>query len=476
MHWSNWKCRQTITASAADTYRSSILQDGNLVLGRSKGFIEVYRVEGSLKKRIEFRSHIPVFDCLRSAEISESIESLAVVPSGNRELLLITSNTKTMKQWSIKPSYIDSDESIGVVDCCSEGSSTSWDIDHHEKTKEDKEDREDKEDKTEEDASHKETDSPENEGQVRYDKFIDNTSDFYKNHPNHRNKDHKPDDILTEASQAPENQKERLRRLFRQEDKKRTTVTLEKEYSPENIYNIHSLSVSPSGESVLMADELSISLYNTKLEQGWKILNLKPQRTEELTKIITCAKYTANATGTFIYGCSNGVMEIHDLRMSTCPESILTFLPTNKNDFYSEVIHPISDIDFVSDNLVVARNLVSVLVYDIRSPSSCLQEHDVYPVVKKKIPELYDTDEIFAKFKVATVNDKVYTGTFNTAVIEVDTKTNTLTRAFLDDTFEQAERIVDNKRITSVSAQDNCLIACMANTCHIFRPDTHKTA
>ncbi|KAI5190504.1 serine/threonine-protein phosphatase 2A regulatory subunit B [Nematocida sp. AWRm77] len=411
MLWSTWRCRQTITAASADSYKSSLIQDGNLVLGRTKGFLEVYKIDRSLKKRIEFRSHSPCFDYLRSAEISESIDALGIFPSGTREILVLTTNAKTLKLWNVHASYVKKSEDVTVVECCEEPSSTS--------------------------------------GESRDEKLSGSVSSpRQKNSPS-----------------------ERLKQIFSCDLTKKTVVTLEKEVSLEDIYNLHSVSVSSCTENVLVSDELSVSFYNPGLSTSWKAVNLKPQRHEELSKIISCARYVEGSSSQFIYGTSSGTLEMHDLRGSTHTTPSLSLPPMESSGFYNEVIRPVSDICFVSDTLIACRNLQCVLLYDVRSPARPLQEYDVYPLVKKKITDLYDSDEIFSKFKLGQHNGKIYTGSFNTAAVEIDTSTHTLTRTFLEPDLEKATRIVDGKKISCVSVDGDCLVATVNNLCHIFRPE-----
>ncbi|KAH9386404.1 serine/threonine-protein phosphatase 2A regulatory subunit B [Nematocida major] len=400
---SNWKCRQTITAAPLDCYKSSVIMDGTLVLGRNKGFVEVYKIGPGLKKRIEFKSHSPCFDYLRSTEISESVENVEIVPSGTKEILVVSANQKCLKLWNIHSSFIEAETSSHVIESCTDSS-------------------------------------------FSYEMPVDSTDDT---------------------------QSERIKKIFTCESKKKTRAVLEGQRAPENVYSIHSVSVSNTGESVLVSDELTVMIMDAKLEAPWTVLNLKPSKNEELSKVITTARFAEKASSVFVYGTAGGMMFVHDLRDCLKGGCVQTIQAPKRLDFYNEVVQPISDIQFISDNTIASRDLQYVVTHDLRNTSCNVLEHDVYPLVRRNISELYDSDEIFSKFKMAVSGEKIYTGSFNTALTEVDTKSNAVKRIFLDEELESATRIIEGKKISCVSAQEDCMVTAYGNQCFIFR-DTEK--
>jgi len=411
MNWLNWRCRQTITAASLDWYKTSTISEEHLILGRDKGFVEIYKLEECLKKRVEFRSHSPCFDYLRSTEIPESIDSLAVVPSGNRELLVLSSNLKTMKLWNVRSSYAQKEEDTNVLDCGTDFSSSQ--------------------------------------------------------------------DLCEEGpieAQVKEGSAEQLEKIFSRGLEKKPRVSLERERTPEKTYNIHSVSVSSNGEQVLISDELSVSLYSAELEEKWKAVDIKPGKTEELCKIITTAKFVDRSSTMLAYGTSSGTVEIHDMRESTHCEASRSLNSSNSSWFYGEVICPVSDVFFVTDTVVATRNLEYVILHDMRAASSVLKEIDVYPLVKKKIPDLYDTDEVFSKFKISVLENKVYTGSFNTVLAEIDATKMQINRTFLEPEMEKATRIVDRKKVACISVDGDCMAATVSNQCYIFRSEAKNGA
>ncbi|KAI5188845.1 serine/threonine-protein phosphatase 2A regulatory subunit B [Nematocida minor] len=403
---SNWKCRQTITAAPLDCYKSSSICADTLVLGRNKGFVEVYKIGPGLKKKIEYKSHAPCFDYLRSTEIAESVDSIDIVPSGTKEILVLSGNQKNIKLWNVHSSFIRADSMPHIVECCTDSSFSC--------------------------------DNPE-------EKPVENSSPS-----------------------------QRIEKIFACESKKKTRVKLEKEYMPENIYNIHSLSVSHTGESILMSDELTITFLNHRLENPWVALNLKPSKNEELSKVITTARFVQNSSSMFIYGTAGGTMHLHDLRDCSRGGNVLSINAPKRKDFYNEVVQPVADIQFISDNIIASRDLQYVVTNDIRSSNSLLQEYDVYPLVRKNITELYDSDEIFSKFKMAVSGNKVYTGSFNTVLAEIDTDTNVVSQVFLEEDLESATRIIEGMKVSCISLKDDCLVAAYSNQCYIFRSTTES--
>lgn len=398
---SNWKCKQTITAASLDCYKSSTIYGDTLVLGRNKGFIEVYKIGQGLKKKIEYKSHSPCFDYLRSTEITESIDSIDIVPSGTKETLVLSANQKNLKLWNVYSSFIGTENTTPIVECCTDSSFSC--------------------------------------------------------------------DVSDEKASQSEETSEKMKKLFACDSKKKTRVKLEKEYTPENIYNIHSVSVSYTGENILMSDELTITLLNSRLENPWIPLNLKPSKNEELSKVITTARFLDNSASIFIYGTAGGTMHIHDLRDCSHAGPMLSVNSSQRKDFYKEVVQPIADIQFLSDTLIASRDLEYVVVNDIRSSSSPVQEYDVYPLVRKKISELYDSDEIFSRFKMAVSGKKIYTGSFNTVLAEVDTEAGSVSRVFLEDALESTPRIIEGTKVSCISIKDDCLVSAYGNQCYIFR-------
>lgn len=378
-----------------------------LVLGRSKGFLEVYRIGENVTKRIEFCSHVPSFDYLRSTEIGEGIDSLAILPSGNKEVHVLSANAKSVKMWNVRASYVQEKSDVRIIDYCEE-------------------------------------ESADNEQML-----VDHRSSIG-------------------GGEGDKNSE--LEEIFQRPEKKSYFVSLLRECAPENVYNIHSISASIDHECILLSDELSVVLYNAALERKMEIVNIKPQKNEELNKIISTAKFSPYESSVFVYGTSNGSLEIYDLRECIQSAPSIGIQAKGTGDFYNEIVRSVTDISFVSDTLLAARDLFSVIVHDLRAPNTLQQEHDVYPLAKKKVADLYDSDNIFSKFDMGVQNRKIYTGSFNTSVAEINTATGEVSRSFLEDKMAEATRIVDERNISCVSIKDDYLIAAVSNQCHIFRP------
>lgn len=411
MIWSNWTCKQTIIAESTDAYTTGAIRDDNLILGRSKGYLEVYKIRKSLRKRIEYRSHVPRFDYLRSAEISESIEALTVLPSGSKEILVLSSNPKTVKLWSVYSSRFRDEDTIPIIERCLDTESSSPCLDS----------------------------GSENE-----------------------NKKQVPD--------------QKMHSIFKAAFPKKCIAALESECTPENIYNIHSVAVASNEQTVLVSDELSIHLFSCNLGKSWKVVDLKPQRQEELNRIISTAKFADRSSNLVVYGTSSGEIEMRDLRASTNPK-ITLFLPSFfAGDFYGEIVRPVSDIHCISDTLLVSRNLRGVLLHDLRQTSKPIREYEVYSLVKEKMSDLYDSDEIFSKFKMSFFDEKIYTGSFNSVLMEIDIKKDEVCSGFLDKDLEKATRIVDGKKVSSISVTKGCLAATVGNQCYILRPKEEEEA
>lgn len=449
MIWSGWKCRQTITAAKSDFYTASAIRDHTLILGRNKGFVEAYSVGPSLKKKIEFKSHSPCFDYLKSVEISETIHAIDTVPSGNKELLLLCANSKSVKLWNLHSSYIKS-EGKSIIECCSDASS----MDPVESPEEEMESS------TIEYAS--DASSPEKQRKPEVSTGTDSSSDDSKGRdaPGAR-----PSAPAAECDMSPE-----MKQLFTpRERSRRSTVHLETECNPQHIYNIHSVHTSPNAEKVLVADELSVNVWTPDLAAPVLVVDIKPPKLSDLTRVITCARFKKNSNNVFVYSTSDGTLEFHDMRLSSKSEVVASICADSSVEFYREIVRSISDFCFVGDDVVASRNFQNVVCYDLRSPRSVLLEKEVLPLVKKKISELYETDGIFTRFKIDAAGKRIYTGSFNTFAMEIDLASGEHKGIFLDPAMSEATRVVGNKKVACISACEDALVATVENLCHIFR-------
>jgi serine/threonine-protein phosphatase 2A regulatory subunit B len=195
---------------------------------------------------------------------------------------------------------------------------------------------------------------------------------------------------------------------------------VKKTYSNAHAYNINSISLNSDGETFLSADDLRINLWNINHhKESLNFVDIKPGNMEDLTEVITCAKFHPIECNTFLYSSSKGALKVGDLRQSTTVSSFEKSFeveedPSTKT-FFSEIIASISDCSFSHDGmLVMARDYMSIKVWDVRmekKPVSILMVHEG---IRSKLCDLYESDCIFDKFEACFGGDSsmIYSGSY----------------------------------------------------------------
>jgi len=184
----------------------------------------------------------------------------------------------------------------------------------------------------------------------------------------------------------------------------------------------------------LSADDLRINLWNIEHEkESLNFVDIKPGNMEDLTEVITCAKFHPIECNTFLYSSSKGALKLGDLRQSTTVSSFEKSFemeedPSTKT-FFSEIIASISDCSFSHDGkYVMARDYMSVKVWDVRVEKKPVSVLLVHEGIRSKLCDLYESDCIFDKFEARFAGDSglIYTGSYknNFHVFDTDGKTH----------------------------------------------------
>jgi hypothetical protein len=86
-------------------------------------------------------------------------------------------------------------------------------------------------------------------------------------------------------------------------------------FANAHAYHINSISVNSDDETFLSADDLRVNLWNLGVnDQSFNIVDIKPPTMEELTEVITAARFHPTHCNIFMYSSSKGAINICDMR------------------------------------------------------------------------------------------------------------------------------------------------------------------
>jgi WD40 repeat protein len=86
-------------------------------------------------------------------------------------------------------------------------------------------------------------------------------------------------------------------------------------FANAHAYHINSISVNSDDETFISADDLRVNLWNLGVnDQSFNIVDIKPPTMEELTEVITAARFHPTHCNIFMYSSSKGAIKICDMR------------------------------------------------------------------------------------------------------------------------------------------------------------------
>jgi len=229
--------------------------------------------------------------------------------------------------------------------------------------------------------------------------------------------------------------------------------TLLKTYPQLHAYHINSLSTCSNGENFISGDDLRINLWSLeRSNEAFNIVDLKPDNLDEISEVITSAKFHPISNNIFLYSTSKGMIKLGDLRKSSlCEKTALTLEvkenPANKN-FFTDIIVSICDATFTRNGrYVFSRDFCTVKVWDLANTSKPLQTISIYDPIKTKLCELYENECIFDKFGISAGPDsnQVLTGMFNSNFHVIDIKRDTNTQFELNFNKKTVSKLIPKK-------------------------------
>mmetsp|Transcript_11596 Transcript_11596/g.10115 ORF Transcript_11596/g.10115 Transcript_11596/m.10115 type:complete len:190 (-) Transcript_11596:1196-1765(-) len=98
--------------------------------------------------------------------------------------------------------------------------------------------------------------------------------------------------------------------------------TLLRSYPQLHQYHINSLSSCSNGENFLSGDDLRINVWTLdSTNEAYNVVDLKPDNLDEISEVITSAKFHPLNNNLFLYSTSRGICKVGDLRKGSNSES-----------------------------------------------------------------------------------------------------------------------------------------------------------
>lgn len=148
-------------------------------------------------------------------------------------------------------------------------------------------------------------------------------------------------------------------------------------FANAHTYHINSVASNSDGEHFLSADDLRINLWSYEhAKLSFNIVDMKPENMEDLTEVITAARFHPTECNQLLYSSSRGVIRVADMRRSALcdgAKAIEIQPDEGQKSYYSEIIASISDVRFVPDGRhIVARDYLTIRLFDVRKPSTAV--------------------------------------------------------------------------------------------------------
>jgi serine/threonine-protein phosphatase 2A regulatory subunit B len=136
------------------------------------------------------------------------------------------------------------------------------------------------------------------------------------------------------------------------------------------------------------------------------VVDIKPNNMEELTEVITAAKFHPEHCNMLAYSTSRGMIKIVDTRASALCDSCSRVFeePEDPNDrtFFTEIIASVSDFSFGDrGRYIVSRDYLSLKIWDLYMESKPVKVINIHNHLNNLLCELYEADQLFDKFRVA---------------------------------------------------------------------------
>jgi len=230
-------------------------------------------------------------------------------------------------------------------------------------------------------------------------------------------------------------------------------------FANAHTYHINSVAANSDGEHFLSADDLRINLWNFEhAKLSFNIVDMKPENMEDLTEVITAARFHPTECNQLLYSSSRGVIRVADMRSSALCDGAkaIEIQPDDgQRSYYSEIIASISDVRFVPDGRhIVARDYLTIRLFDVRMAAQAVEVIPVHERLRSKLGDLYENDSIFDKFEVCASphSSHFVTGSYSNGLHVFDTTRKTDTQIRLDQHRARTPSVTPIARVGSAPA------------------------
>eukprot|EP01041_Mallomonas_annulata_P000844 gene844-1642_t len=192
-------------------------------------------------------------------------------------------------------------------------------------------------------------------------------------------------------------------------------------YANAHAYHINSISLNSDGETFISADDLRINWWHHEIcDRSFNIVDIKPVNMEELTEVITAARFHPSHCNIMMYSSSRGVIKLADTRQAAlCDNSTKVFEEhedSSNKSFFSEIIASISDVSFSGDGrYIISRDYLTLKIWDVNMESKPVKVINIHDHLRSILCDLYESDCIFDKFEVDFSPDgnQILTGSYS---------------------------------------------------------------
>jgi serine/threonine-protein phosphatase 2A regulatory subunit B len=230
-------------------------------------------------------------------------------------------------------------------------------------------------------------------------------------------------------------------------------------------YILNSLSLNNNDQYLISSDYLKVNLWRPDRFEGcFTVVDVKPHKYNDLVFVINSAKFNPELDTVFGYSTSSGEIHVNDLRLSSKSQEVL-MIDGSEVEGIDSAVKSISDFHFIDANLVVARNLNSVTLYDQRN-----SRRDIFTTVlcsdAQEINSIYETDAVYARFRISCSRDSAFTGGFSNRVNVISLLDGTREEVEVAPVFSDTE---SKDKLKLVAACNESFVAVFDNTLVEYR-------
>lgn len=403
--------------------------NNKLLVGRSDGFVEIIERCSNNNTNIKnktffedthndvysssyvFKSHKSEFDYLESTEISEKISVLENIKIGDSFLNILTGNEKTIKLWNIRDHtnlYTNTDVKSDDTD----DKTIEYEEEYNKNFCKDRERRcginkyLENEDNNETHSNIYETYKNDIDQQFTFEKKNGSKDDTNK----HTSSFVYDTNISKNKVTLDFNTEEILKKTILYNEPKKSKQyknILYSEYKNAHQYTLNDIKSCEFTSSFISCDYLRINLYDIECMQSYNLIDIKPQKYDDLTFVIT-SLYT-NKDMSFLYSTSKGEVFYQDMRINPRGKHAKTYVTLPNGD---EVLKSICQIQVI-DNILATRDLDSVNLFDLRNEKP-LKSFNL--LKNKKLDNLIESGVIYEKIRMQKNENSIITGGFDSTI------------------------------------------------------------